>query len=91
MILMALCLCWAFSASAGEVKHSKPEAALEGIGAREAIDLANQWRWTRKDITSYVTSHELFFEFPSGEMAMITLPKNEMLVSMAPYMTYTHR
>lgn len=72
------------------------EQMVEGIDAVQAMALANQWKWTQKDITSHVTTEAVFFEFPSasggpgGKVTKVALPEDEMVVAIAPYLTYTH-
>lgn len=72
------------------------EQMVEGIDAVQAMALANQWKWTRSDITSHVTSKEVIFEFPSssggpgGTVKKVPLPEDKMVVAIAPYLTYTH-
>jgi hypothetical protein len=90
MILIVFCLGWSISVLAKESTNPTPETVLEGMSAREAVAVANRWRWTQKDITSYVTPREVVFQFPSGNSTRIPLPKNEVLVSVAPYINNTH-
>jgi hypothetical protein len=66
------------------------EAALTGANAVQAIDIANQWKWSRKDIKSYVTTREVVFEFPGGRLTKIPLPGDKMVVAVAPYSKETH-
>ena len=72
------------------------EQMVEGIDAVQAMALANQWKWTRSDITTHVTSEAVFFEFPSasggpgGTEKKVPLPEDKMVVAIAPYLTYTH-
>ena len=94
MILPLLLMGWPIFAVAGEnidsVFNMAPEMMLEGMDAREAAAIANHWRWTRKDITSFVTAEEVAFKFPSGISRQIRLPENEFLVAVAPYVYKTH-
>jgi len=90
VILILLCLSWTFSALAKETKNQTPEMMLEGIDAKKAVALANDWHWTQKEIQTYITTREVAFKFPSGKLIQIPLPKNEVMVSIAPYINYTH-
>jgi hypothetical protein len=67
------------------------EAALENVDAIKAMEIANQWNWTKKDIKSHVTTREVVFEFPNGRVKKIPLPEEKMLVAVAPYINQTHR
>ena len=90
IILFVFFLSSSIFALAKESKSPISEVMLDGLDAREAVALANLWRWTRKDITSFVTTREVVFKFPSGNSKRIQLPKNEILVAIAPYINNTH-
>ena len=66
-------------------------AALEKIDALGALALANEWRWTQKNIKSYVDTREVVFKFPNGSIKKIPLPADKMVVAIAPYRRKTHR
>ena len=63
-------------------------ASLRGMGAAEALALANQWKGNK--VTSYVTPQSVNFEFPNGQKASVGLPAEEMVVAIAPYFEQTH-
>ena len=63
-------------------------AALEGIDAYVAMDLANAWKG--HDVASFVTPQAVHFGFPDGGEVVIALPDDVMLVSVAPYLVRTH-
>lgn len=67
------------------------EKALENVDAVQAMAIANDWNWTKKEIKSYVTTREVVFEFPKGKEKRISLPKDKMLVAVAPYINRTHK
>ena len=67
------------------------EATLNNVDAIQAMVIANQWKWSRQDIKSYVTPLEVVFEFPNGKVKKIPLPAEKMLVAVAPYINQTHR
>jgi hypothetical protein len=66
------------------------ETKLKNIDAVQAMEIANEWKWTQKEIKSYVTSREVVFEFSNGRNKKIPLPKEKMLVAVAPYINRTH-
>ena len=65
-------------------------AELKNVDAIQAVALANKWKWTNKEIKSYVNSQEIVFNFPDGQVKKIPLPENKMFVAVAPYITQTH-
>jgi hypothetical protein len=67
------------------------EAKLKDVDAFQAMEIANQWKWTEKEIKSHVTTREVVFEFPNGRFKKIPLPEEKMLVAVAPYVNKTHR
>ena len=74
-------------------QHSKTPVNInfEKIDAVEAMAIANEWKWTRKDVKSLVNAHEVVFELADGTRQMIPLPPDRMLVAVAPYIRQTHR
>jgi hypothetical protein len=67
------------------------EAALKNVDAIRAMEIANGWRWTQKEIKSYVTTREVVFEFSNRRSKKIPLPEEKMLVAVAPYINTTHQ
>ncbi len=67
------------------------EAKLKDVDAMKAMEIANQWKWTEKEIKSHVTTREVVFEFPNGRVKKIPLPEEKMLVAVAPYVNKTHQ
>jgi len=65
-------------------------ASLDNIDAMQAMAIANQWKWTRKEVTSYVTPQGVIFIFPDKRVKGIPLPKDKMVVAVAPYIRQTH-
>jgi hypothetical protein len=53
--------------------------------------IANQWKWSQKDVKSSVTAHEVVFKFSDGKQQKIALPQEKMLVAVAPYARWTHK
>ena len=72
----------------GEEKSA--EDLLEGIDAFQAMELANDWKWSRKDIKSSVYPQAIVFKLPNGRIKRISLPADQMLVAVAPYINNTH-
>jgi len=68
-----------------------PEGMLENVDAKEALALANEWRWTRKDIRSSVDTQDVTFELPGDKTVKIPLPDDAMMVAVAPYIRQTHQ
>ncbi|MBW6455839.1 MAG: CueP family metal-binding protein [Trueperaceae bacterium] len=63
-------------------------AALAGVDAYAAMDLANAWKG--QPVTSYVTPQAVHFAFQDGQEVEVALPDDVMLVSVAPYLVRTH-
>lgn len=66
------------------------EATLNNVDAIQAMAIANQLRWSRQDIKSYVTPWEVAFKFSNGKLKKIPLQIEKMLVAVAPYINRTH-
>jgi hypothetical protein len=66
------------------------EAVLENIDAMRAVEIANEWKWTKKDVKTSIDSREVIFEFPDGKVKRIPLPKDKMYIAIAPYIEKTH-
>jgi hypothetical protein len=66
------------------------EALLESIDAMRAVAIANEWKWTKKDVKSYINSREMVFDFPDRKIKRIALPKDKMYIAVAPYIKNTH-
>ena len=80
-----------FQAIADQQGQGASETVLDSLSAAEAIALANDWKWSRADVTSYVNSREVVFEFADGSLKRIPLPGDKMLVAVAPYVKQTHQ
>lgn len=82
----------ALSVVLGTVAHAQvpaaTPAALQGIDAVAAMDLANAWKG--QAVTSYVTPQAVHFIFPDGQEVEVALPDDAMLVSVAPFLVNTH-
>jgi hypothetical protein len=71
--------------------EDSPDARLKNADAIKAMAIANEWKWSQKDIKSYVNSREVVFETATGKVKKIPLPEEKMLVAVAPYISRTHR
>lgn len=56
----------------------------------ESIHLANLWRDTKPDITSFVSNKELIVSFPDNTIIKKSLPKDTLYIAVAPYINNTH-
>ena len=65
--------------------------SLKNVSAMEAVAIANELKWESTDVKSYVTTHEVVFKISNGQLMKIRLPKDRMLVAVAPYMNQTHQ
>ncbi len=74
----------------GPDKNS-PEAILKNVDAVQAMAIANDWKWSKGEIKSYVTTREVVFELSEKKVKKIPLPEEKMLVAIAPYINQTHR
>ena len=63
---------------------------LKNVSGMEAVAIANELKWESTDVKSYVTTHEVVFKYSNGQLTKIRLPKDRMLVAVAPYMNQTH-
>lgn len=63
---------------------------LKGVSAKKAMILANKWRLEKIRVISFVTPDAVNFKFRDGKTVIIPLPDEEMIVSIAPYIKYTH-
>jgi hypothetical protein len=65
-------------------------AALRGVDAVRAMELANAWGIQGAPVQSFVTPQAVNFRFPNGQTLQVALPADRMLVSIAPYISRTH-
>ena len=80
-----------FPAFALQGDEKPAEDALQDVDAVQAIAIANQWNWSKKGIKTYVDSREVVFKFPDGKVKRFPLPKDKMIVAIAPYLRKTHK
>ena len=79
------------AASGCQPDKNSPEAILKNVDAFQAMAIANEWKWTQKEIKSYVTSREVVFQLSKNKIIKIPLPEEKMLVAVAPYINQTHK
>ena len=85
---------WIFSLFPADTtwgNETSDEALLNNIDAMQAVAIANQWKWVKKDIKSYVTPAEVVFKFSDKKVKRIPLPEDRMIVAVAPYIRRTHK
>lgn len=80
----------AFPAYALQSDEKSNESLLENVDAIQAMAVANQWKWSNKEIKSSVNSREVVFRFPGEKVKKIPLPEEKMVVALAPYIKGTH-
>jgi hypothetical protein len=80
-----------FAASGCQPDKNSPEAILKNVDAMQAMSIANEWNWSKKEIKSYVTTREVVFELSESKVIKISLPEEKMLVAVAPYINRTHK
>lgn len=80
-----------FLARSLQADERSAEATLNNVDAIQAMKIANQWRWSKEEIKSYVTPREVVFEFSNGKVKRIPLPEEKMVVAVAPYIRRTHK
>ena len=81
----------AFQAYGFQDSKKPADIDFEKIDAFEAMAIANQWKWSQKDVKSYVTAREVAFQLSDGTVKKVPLPEEKMLVAVAPYIRRTHK
>lgn len=84
----ALVLAAAALAHANAPVPTATPAALEGLDARAAVEVANAWKGN--GVTSFATTEAVHFAFPDGAEVTVPLSDEAVLVSLAPYVNHTH-
>ncbi len=87
-LILILGIIWLLPACSGDEKSDK--AKLNNVDAVQAMAIANEWNWSKKEITSFVTPREVVFKFPDDKVIKIPLPEDKMLIAVAPYINSTH-
>ncbi len=74
-----------------EALHTPSPQDLDGLDAKAALPLANEWGKQWSDVvTSYVDQHGIVFEFDDGNEYQVNLPSNQRVIAIAPYIGRTH-
>ena len=89
--ILFLGISWLFPVVTIQGDDKSDEARLNNADAVQAMAIANEWKWSQKDVKSYITAREVVFEFSDGTKKEILLPEERMLVAVAPYMQRTHK
>jgi hypothetical protein len=97
--LLSLFIVACTGANSGQAanKQSPPRLAsgpspqiVEGLNAREALALANEWKAKYPSVQTFVTTTAVNFTFSEENIVKIPLPKDQMVVAIAPYVEKTH-
>ncbi len=88
ILLLGISTLFAPYAFPGDEKSA--QAILDNLDAVQAMAVANQWKWSQDKITTYVNTREVVFKFSDGKVKRIPLPKEKMVVAVAPYIKRTH-
>ena len=67
------------------------EKLLNSVDAVQAMAIANDWNWSKREIKSFVTPRDVVFKFSEKREKRIPLPDDKMLVAVAPYINRTHK
>ena len=79
-----------FSPGSLQADQKSLMAELENVDAVQAVSIANQWRWTNRNINISVDDWKIVFKFPNGQVKTVPMPADKMLVAVAPYIRKTH-
>lgn len=63
---------------------------LDNLAVKEALELANKWKTSNPEVTSFITPDKLNFEFADKKRVEISLPDDSMMIAIAPYIDKTH-
>jgi hypothetical protein len=68
---------------------ASPLAVID-LSPLEAMALANAWGRAGAPVKSFVTTQAVEFTFEADRKASVNLPKDKMVVAIAPYVNRTH-
>ena len=93
LILSFSFLCFSIMLPSSDIwgNETSTKDQLTGIGAFQAMEIANKWKWSNDEIESSVNPQEVIFTFPNGRIKKIPLPEDQMIVTVAPYINNTHK
>jgi len=89
-LILFLGIIWLLPACSSQSGEKSDKAKLNNVDAVQAMAIANEWNWSKKEITSFVTPREVVFKFPDDKVIKIPLPEDKMLIAVAPYINSTH-
>jgi len=88
---LLLGFCFLFATVGCQPDKNSPEALLKNVDAVQAMSMANDWKWSKKEIKSHVTARNVVFKLSENKVKKISLPEDKMLVAVAPYINQTHK
>jgi hypothetical protein len=91
IVLLASLALFLMYATAFSMNESALINQLQGLNAQQALALANQWHWEKQPVKTHINSKEVVFQFESGKVINVALPKDEMMVAVAPFINRTHK
>ena len=74
----------------GQAQTNVNPEVLYGITAKRAMGIANTWGAAGASVKSFVTPDAVQFGFQDGKTVSVALPKDQMVVAVAPYLRFTH-
>ena len=89
-VIFTLWVIFLFSPDPLQADQKSLAAELENVDAVQAVAIANQWRWTNRNIKISVDARKIVFKFPDGQVKTVPMPADKMLVAVAPYIRKTH-
>jgi len=89
-LLLISILSFSFIFFSCQKRSSHPSDVLKGIDPVKAMEIANEWHYTKRGVRSLVNAQFIVFEFPDGKKVTISLPEDRMVVAIAPYINSTH-
>ena len=93
-LILSLCLlCFSIILSPSDLwsVEKSAEDILNSVDAFQAMEIANEWKWSNDGIKSSVYPQTIVFKLPNGRIKRISQPANQMVVAVAPYINETHK
>jgi hypothetical protein len=79
-----------FAVAQNKTLPAPSPTAVMGLSPLEAMALANAWGRAKAPVQSFVTPQSIEFKFEANRKASVILPKDQMVVAIAPYVNRTH-
>ena len=89
-MLIAILMCASCEESQTKKNYDEQFTQIKDMEIKQAIELVNDWNFSKSEINSFITPEELTVTFPDQRMVKIALPEDEMYVAVAPYIENTH-